>query len=169
MPDEKYMRAALELAAEAMRAGEVPVGCVVVGPDGEIIGRGRNRREESRSALAHAELEAIHMACESLSDWRLSSCRLYVTLEPCPMCAGAIINARIAELCYGAKDPVTGSAGSVINLFMENYGHSPRIYGAVLESECSALLREFFAGLREKGADSAIHSRAGMEPGGEKG
>ena len=146
---EKYMSAALELAREAAAAGEIPVGCVIV-KDGEIIGRGRNRREEERSALAHAEVEAIAEACKVLGDWRLEDCALFVTLEPCPMCTGAIINARIGEVVYGAKEENTGSCGSVINLFEENYGHKPRVYGSVLKEECAAVMREFFEKLRKK-------------------
>ena len=143
------MSAALELAREAAATGEIPVGCVIV-RDGEIIGRGRNRREEERSALAHAEVEAIAEACRTLGDWRLADCALFVTLEPCPMCTGAIINARLGEVVYGAKEENTGSCGSVINLFEENYGHKPRVYGGVLKDDCAAVLREFFEKLRER-------------------
>ena len=146
---EKYMSAALELAREAAAAGEIPVGCVIV-KDGEIIGRGRNRREEERSALAHAEVEAIAEACRNLGDWRLEDCALFVTLEPCPMCTGAIINARVGEVVYGAKEENTGSCGSVINLFEENYGHKPRVYGSVLKDECAAVMREFFEAIRKR-------------------
>ncbi len=146
---EKYMSAALELAREAAAAGEIPVGCVIV-KDGEIIGRGRNRREEERSVLAHAEVEAIAEACKALGDWRLEDCALFVTLEPCPMCTGAIINARVGEVVYGAKEENTGSCGSIINLFEENYGHKPRVYGSVLKEECAAVMREFFEKLRKK-------------------
>ena len=147
MDREKYMRRALELAREAAAAGEIPVGCVIV-RCGEIIGEGRNRREEKRCATAHAEVEAIEEACRALGDWRLSGCTLFVTLEPCPMCAGAIINARIEELVYGAREENTGSCSSVINLFEENYGHRPRIYGGVLADECGKLLADFFRRLR---------------------
>lgn len=143
------MSAALELAREAAGAGEIPVGCVIV-KDGEIIGRGRNRREEERSALAHAEVEAIAGACRTLGDWRLDGCALFVTLEPCPMCTGAIINARMSEVVYGAREENTGSCGSVINLFEENYGHKPRVYGGILKEECTAVLREFFEKLRKR-------------------
>lgn len=142
-----YMEHALELAAEAAKNGEVPVGCVIV-KDGVIIGRGRNRREEKHSALAHAETEAIAQACASLGDWRLDGCSLFVTLEPCPMCAGAIINARVGEVVYGAAETQTGSCGSVINLFEENYGYRPRVYGGVLRESCAALLKSFFETLR---------------------
>lgn len=144
MEKEHYMRAALGLAQEAALAGEVPVGCVVADGQGNIVGRGRNRREESHSPLAHAETEAIAQAAAALGDWRLSECSLYVTLEPCPMCAGAILAARIPRLYYGAREPVSGSCGSVLNLFMEPYGFSPAIVGGVLEAECARLLRTFF-------------------------
>ena len=145
---EKYMRAALNLAREAAAAGEVPVGCVVFTRSGEIIGRGRNRREESSDATAHAEVEAIRAACAALGTWNLSGCGIAVTLEPCPMCAGATINSRLSPVIYGAKEPNSGSVGSVINLFEERYGHRPAVYGGVLAEECAALLAEFFRGLR---------------------
>ena len=145
---EHYMRLALELAREAAEAGEVPVGCVVVDPEGNVIGTGRNRREESHRADAHAEIEAIGMACSALGTWRLSGCTLYVTLEPCPMCAGAIINARIPTVVYGAREANFGSCGSVINLFEERYGHHPAVYGGVCADECAGLLSDFFGALR---------------------
>ena len=145
---EKYMRAALDLAREAAAAGEVPVGCVVFTRSGEIIGRGRNRREERSDATAHAEVEAIRAACAALGAWNLSGCGIAVTLEPCPMCAGALINSRLSPVIYGAKEPNSGSVGSVINLFEERYGHRPAVYGGVLAEECAALLAEFFRGLR---------------------
>ena len=148
MDHEKYMRAALELAREAAENGEVPVGCVVASPEGGIIGRGRNRREEGRDATAHAEIEAIRAACAALGTWNLSGCALFVTLEPCPMCAGAIINSRISTVVYGAKEPYSGSVGSVINLFEERYGHRPAVYGGVLRDECASLLSGFFGSLR---------------------
>ena len=145
---EKYMRLALQEARSAARAGEVPVGCVITGPDGGVIGRGRNMREETRDASAHAEVLAIRQACRALGTWRLEGCVMYVTLEPCPMCAGAVVNSRIPTVVYGAKDSAAGSCGSVINLFEERYGHRPAVYGGVLESECSALLKDFFKTLR---------------------
>ena len=147
MTDEEYMREALALAREAAAEGEVPVGCVIT--DGErIVGRGRNRRETAKNALSHAELEAIDEACRTLGGWRLWQCTLYVTLEPCPMCAGAIINARVPVVVYGAKEPNFGSCGSVLNLFEERYGHHPAIYGGVLSDDCADVLRAFFGGLR---------------------
>ena len=141
------MREALLLAQEAAAEGEVPVGCVIT-LDDRIVGRGRNRRETNRTALAHAEIEAIAEACRTLGGWRLWQCTLYVTLEPCPMCAGAIINARVPVVVYGAKEPNFGSCGSVLNLFEERYGHHPAIYGGVLADDCADALRAFFGGLR---------------------
>jgi len=148
---EYYMSIALQLAQEAGADGEAPVGCVIVDAFGAVIGRGRNRRERARSALAHAELEAIEDACNTLGDWRLSGCSLYVTLEPCPMCAGAVIMSRIDKLFYGARDELTGSCGSVINLFMESYGQSTQVIGGILADECGELLSEFFRDLRVSG------------------
>ena len=144
MDYESYMLQALALAREAFDAGEVPVGCVIAGPDGSVIGRGRNRRQERHDATAHAEVEAIREACAALGDWRLEGCTLFVTLEPCPMCTGAIINSRIPTLVFGAREPVSGSVGSVIDLFMERYGHHPSVYPGVRKEDCAALLRDFF-------------------------
>lgn len=142
------MTEALALAREAAAAGEIPVGCVVTDGTGAVIGRGRNRREEGADATAHAEIEAIREACRTLGTWRLDGCTLYVTLEPCPMCAGAIINARVPVVVYGAKEPNFGSCGSVLNLFEERYGHHPAIYGGVLADDCADVLRAFFSSLR---------------------
>ena len=147
MNHEEYMRRAMELAAQAAREGDVPVGCIIV-RDGEIVGRGRNRREEHGDATAHAELEAIRDACEKLGSWRLHGCTMYVTLEPCPMCAGGIINSRMETVRYGAKDDKAGACGSVLNLFEERFNHKPRLYGGLLESECAEQLQEFFEKLR---------------------
>ena len=147
MTDREYMLEALALAREAAAAGEVPVGCVIVRGD-EIVGRGRNRREEDKTALAHAELEAISQACRALGGWRLWECTLYVTLEPCPMCAGAIVNARIPRVVYGAKDAKAGSCGSVCDLFSMAYNHHPQVEAGVLEEECAKLLTDFFRELR---------------------
>lgn len=144
---EEYMRKALELAREAAAAGEVPVGCVIV-RDGRIVGRGRNRREEKQQTVSHAEMEAISQANETLGSWRLENCTLYVTLEPCPMCAGAIINARIGRIVYGARDDAMGACGGVLDLFMEDFPHHPAVLGGVLAEECSGVLSDFFRGLR---------------------
>ena len=139
MTHEDYMTRALELARQCVDSGDIPVGCVVVSPAGEIIGEGRNRREADSLATAHAEMEAIGMACRALGSWRLSGCTLYVTLEPCPMCAGAIINSRIAEVRYGAREEKSGCCGSVLNLFEERFNHKPRIYGGLLKEACAGL------------------------------
>ena len=144
---EFFMRQALALAREAAAAGEVPVGCVIV-RGGEIVGRGRNRREEKRSAASHAEMEAIAPANEILGSWRLDGCELYVTLEPCPMCAGAILNARIARVWYGARDAAFGACGGVTNLFMEDFPNRPALVGGILGEECRQVLSDFFSGLR---------------------
>lgn len=150
------MREALALAADAADEGEVPVGAVVV-KDGAVIASGRNRRELGKNALAHAEIEAIHNACTLLGGWRLSGCTLYVTLEPCPMCAGAIINARIDRVVFGAPDPKAGSCGSLTDLFSLPYNHHPALTGGVLEAECAALLQSFFRRLRKKVQGSATY------------
>ncbi len=150
MEHEKYMRLALELAREAFQAGEIPVGCVVANENGDVIGRGANTRERTHSALGHAELAAIDEACRSTGDWRLSGCTIYVTLEPCPMCAGAIINSRIPCVVYGAREDNFGSCGSVIDLFSERYGHRPAVYPHVLEEDCIILLSEFFKKMRKQ-------------------
>jgi len=142
------MGEALVLAEEAMAVGEVPVGCVIVDADSKIVGRGRNRREALGQATAHAEILAIEEACREVGDWRLKDCTLYVTLEPCPMCAGAIINARVGKVVFGAKDATMGACGSVLNLFMERFGHEPQMLGGVLEAECGALMTQFFKNLR---------------------
>ena len=144
-----YMKEALKLAVEAAEAGEVPVGAVVV-CDGEIVGTGRNRREADKNALAHAEIEAINQACNTLGGWRLWKCDLYVTLEPCPMCAGAIINSRIKRVIYGADDAKAGSCASVVNLFDLPYNHKPEITKGVCEDECASILKDFFKNLRLK-------------------
>lgn len=146
---EKFMKAAISCARRAAKLGEVPVGCVIV-YGGEIISRGYNRREKDKNALRHAEITAIDRACRRLGGWRLCGCEMYVTLEPCPMCAGAILNSRIKCVYFGALDPKAGALESVINLFDYPLNHKPSIYGGILESECSGLLREFFKKLREK-------------------
>ena len=146
---DEYMKRALELAREAYDEGEVPVGAVVVKKTtGEIVGEGRNRRETKKNALAHAEIEAIDMACRTLGGWRLPECALYVTLEPCPMCCGAIINSRIDNVYFGAYDYKSGSAVSVQKMFDMPYNYRPEVTGGVMEEECSAILSEFFKELR---------------------
>ena len=150
---EYYMNLALDLAWDAAEDGETPVGCVIVDVNGDVVGTGRNRREKEKNAIAHAETEAISNACKTLGDWRLTGCSIYVTLEPCPMCAGAIIMSRLSRVFYGARDDLTGSCGSVLNLFMEPYGHYTQITGGLLVNECSGLLTEFFDNLREESQD----------------
>ena len=151
MPTEQehFMAQALALAEEAAAAGEVPVGCVIV-RDGEIVGRGRNRREEKQATASHAEMEAIAQANERLGTWRLEDCELYVTLEPCPMCAGAILNARIRRVWYCARDEAFGACGGVTNLFMEGFPNRPALVGGILGEDCRRVLTDFFAGLRRK-------------------
>lgn len=150
--DEMFMQEAVKLAAQAASEGEVPVGAVVV-KDGKIVGRGRNRREADKNALAHAEIEAINDACSQLGSWRLNGCELYVTLEPCPMCAGAIINSRLDRVVFGAMDKKAGSVGSVINMFELPYNHRPIVTVGIGQQECSEVLSNFFKDLRkdEKG------------------
>lgn len=149
MDDLKYMDAALALAREAALEGEVPVGCVIV-RDGQIVGQGRNRRETGKTALGHAEIEAIEQACKNLGGWRLWDCTLYVTLEPCPMCAGAIINARIPRVVYGAADAKCGACGSVCDLFSMEFNHHPQVQTGVRAEESGQLLTEFFQQLRQE-------------------
>ncbi len=141
------MQAAIALARQAGQAGEVPVGAVIT-KDGQIVGTGQNRRESLQNALAHAEIEAISMACKTLGTWRLDDCTLYVTLEPCPMCAGAILNARISTVVYGANDPKRGACDSVGDLFRLSWYHRPELYAGICEAECRQLLSDFFTALR---------------------
>jgi tRNA(adenine34) deaminase len=145
--EEKWMQRALEFARAAFDEGEVPVGAVVI-RKGEIVGEGRNRREAGKNALYHAELEAIDNACKRLGGWRLWECELYVTLEPCPMCCGAMINSRIDNVYFGAYDFKSGSAVSVQKMFEYPYNYKPEVIGGVMEEECSALLTDFFRKLR---------------------
>lgn len=147
--NEDFMREAIIEAKKARDIGEVPIGCVIV-RDGHIIARGHNQRELKNQAISHAEIEAITQACEKLGTWRLSDCDLYVTLEPCPMCAGAIINARINTVYFGAYDQKAGCAGSNINLFDCGFNHRPHLKTRILENECKELLQDFFAQLRDK-------------------
>ena len=148
MTDEEIMKKAIELAKISGDEGEVPVGAVVT-KNGEIVATGRNRREIGKNALYHAELEAIDNACKALGGWRLWQCELFVTLEPCPMCAGAIINSRIKRVVFGAYDPKAGSCGSINNLFDFPYNHSPKIEGGFMQDECALLLKRFFSDLRK--------------------
>ena len=162
MDDRHFMEEALALAREAAAEGEVPVGCVIVRKD-EIVGKGRNRREKDKSALAHAEIEAIQEACERLGGWRLWECTLYVTLEPCPMCAGAIINARIPRVVYGASDKKFGACNSVCSLFSMAFNHHPTVEAGILEEEAAALMTDFFQNLRLE-----LRSRPKWRPRGEE-
>lgn len=151
MNDNEYMNAALELAQKAYTLGEVPVGAVVVRKStGEIVGKGYNRRETDKDPLAHAEISAIKQASETLGGWRLIDCDIYVTLEPCPMCCGAIINSRIERVVFGAFDKKSGSAESVVNMFELPFNHKPEIVSGVEEKKCAKILKDFFAELREK-------------------
>ncbi len=147
MEDRDFMQQALALAKEAAAEGEVPVGCVIT-RGGEIVGRGRNRRETGKTALGHAEIEAIGEACRKLGGWRLWECTLYVTLEPCPMCAGAIVNARIPRVVYGARDAKCGACGSVCDLFAMDFNHHPAVTAGVCQEEAAQLLSDFFRELR---------------------
>ena len=149
MEDRIYMQEALALAKQAAEMGEVPVGCVIV-RDGKIVGRGKNCRETGKTALGHAEIQAIEDACRNLGGWRLWDCTLYVTLEPCPMCAGAIINARIPRVVCGAKDEKCGACGSVCDLFSMAFNHHPTMEFGVCEQEAKDLLTVFFQELREE-------------------
>lgn len=145
----EFMKRAIELAEISESQGEVPVGAVVV-KDNVIVGEGRNRREAGKNALYHAEIEAIDNACKTLGGWRLWQCEMYVTLEPCPMCAGAIINSRIKKVTFGAYDKKAGSFGSVTDFNSLPYNHKPQIEGGVCEKECSEILSRFFKALRSK-------------------
>ncbi len=148
--DEKFMKQALLQAKKAKELGEVPIGCVIV-QDGKVIGRGYNRRNTDKSTLSHAEITAIRKASKKLNDWRLEECTLYVTLEPCQMCAGAIVQARVKEVVIGAMNPKAGCAGSILNLFtMKQFNHQVQTTYGVCEEECSRILKQFFAGLRKR-------------------
>ena len=151
MPDhEKFMYLALEEAEKAFASGEIPVGCIIVDENENIIAAGQNTRERSKSAIGHAEISAIDAACKARGDWRLDGCTIYVTVEPCPMCTGAIINARIPCVVFGAREEFSGSCGSVIDLFSERYGHRPRVYSGVCQEECVGLMKKFFTKMREQ-------------------
>ena len=146
---EKYMKAALSLAADAAKDGDVPVGCVIADGGGNIIGRGRNRREKNKNALCHAEIEAINSACKKLHSWRLDGCELYVTLEPCPMCAWAILQSRISTVYFGSYDVKYGAFGSATDLRMFSEW-KPKVYGGILEKECDEILKKCFKKMREQ-------------------
>ena len=172
--EEKYMKEAIRQAKKAAALGEVPIGCVIVREE-KIIGRGYNRRNTDKSTLAHAEISAIRKASRALGDWRLEDCTLYVTLEPCQMCAGAIVQARIPETVIGCMNPKAGCAGSVYNLLEEPaFNHRVRVLRGVLEQECSGMLKTFFKGLRQRlktgngkenegGTDNALYDNSGRE------
>ena len=147
---EKYMKAAIKQAMKAYALGEVPIGCVIV-HEGQIIGRGYNRRNTDKNTLAHAEITAINKASKKIGDWRLEECTLYVTLEPCQMCAGAIVQARIPEVVMGCMNPKAGCAGSILNILdMPQFNHQVRIIKGILEESCSQMLKTFFVELRER-------------------
>ena len=148
--DLTYMRRALLLAKRAEALGEVPIGAVVVWDDGRVVGEGYNQRESEKNALLHAEIVAIDAACKTLGGWRLHKATLYVTVEPCVMCAGAIVNARVKRVVYGAKDPRFGAMGSLMDVTSIPFNHTPEVEAGVLESECEALMKRFFLSLRGK-------------------
>lgn len=152
--DEEMMLKALALAEKAYSMGECPVGAIITDNEGNVIGEGYNRRETDNSPTAHAEILAIEDAAKALGHWRLSGCTLYVTLEPCPMCAGAIINARLKRVVYGAFDDKGGACASVLNLFELPFNHRPLVRSRVLEKECGEILTDFFEKLRKKGCKS---------------
>ena len=150
-PEEKYMKEAIRQARKAEALGEVPIGCVIE-YEGKIIGRGYNRRMTDKSTLAHAEIAAIKKACRAMGDWRLEGCTMYVTLEPCPMCAGAIVQARIPKVVIGCMNPKAGCAGSVVDLLhQDGFNHQVETEVGVMGEECSRMLKEFFRELRRKG------------------
>ena len=147
---EKYMKQAIRLAGKAAELGEVPIGCVIE-YQGKVIGRGYNRRTTDKSTLAHAEIIAIKKACKKMGDWRLEDCTMYVTLEPCQMCAGAIVQARVKKVVIGCMNPKAGCAGSILNVLqMEEFNHQVEIERGVLEEECSRMLTDFFKSLRKR-------------------
>ena len=157
--DERYMRQALRLAKKAMDSGDVPIGCVIV-HDGKVIARGYNRRNRDRQSLAHAEIIAIKKASKVIGDWRLEECRMYITLEPCQMCSGAIVQARIPEVVIGCMNPKAGCAGSIINLLdMKEFNHQVEYDQGLLEKECSDLLKKFFVELRVRNKEEKLLKR----------
>ncbi|MBP3555171.1 MAG: tRNA adenosine(34) deaminase TadA [Clostridia bacterium] len=157
--EERFMKAALSQAKLAAKKGEVPVGAVIV-RDGEIIARAYNTRETDKNALCHAEIKAIRKACKKLGGWRLTRCELYVTLEPCPMCAGAIVNSRIVSVYYGASDKKAGAFGTLFDMNTMGLNHKPEIIGGVMEKECAGLLLDFFSELRKRKKAEKIAQKA---------
>lgn len=157
--EERFMKAALSQAKLAAKKGEVPVGAVIV-RDGEIIARAYNTRETDKNALCHAEIKAIRKACKKLGGWRLTRCELYVTLEPCPMCAGAIVNSRIVSVYYGASDKKAGAFGTLFDMNTMGLNHKPEIIGGVMEKECAGLLSDFFSELRKRKKTEKIAQKA---------
>ena len=154
--DEKYMKAALQQAKKAYQIGEVPIGCVIVYQD-RIIARGYNRRNTDKNTLSHAEMTAINRASKKMGDWRLEGCTMYVTLEPCQMCAGAIVQSRITEVVMGSMNPKAGCGGSVLNILqMEEFNHQAIVRRGILENECSQILKEFFKDLRQRNKEEKI-------------
>ena len=147
--DEKFMKQAIKQAKKAYAIGEVPIGCVIV-HDGKVIGRGYNRRTIDKNTLAHAEIQAIRKACKKMNDWRLEECTMYVTLEPCQMCSGAIVQSRMTKVVIGCMNPKAGCAGSILNLLqMEEFNHQVELEIGVLEEECSQMMKSFFKELRD--------------------
>ena len=148
---KKYMELALEEANKALKQDEVPIGAIVIDPDGKVIGKGYNRRELDQDATQHAEMIAIREACKNIGLWRLIDCSLFVTLEPCPMCAGAIINSRIKDVYFGAMDPKAGACGSVVDLFsVEKFNHHPHVIRGLFQEKSSQMLKDFFREIRKK-------------------
>lgn len=157
--EEKYMKEALKQARKALALGEVPIGCVIV-HEGKIIGRGYNRRNTDKNTLAHAEITAINKASKVIGDWRLEECTLYVTLEPCQMCAGAIVQARIPEVIMGCMNPKAGCAGSILNILqMPEFNHQVEVSRGVLEEDCSNILKEFFTQLRKRNKEEKLQKK----------
>ena len=160
--DERYMRQAITLAKKAAANGDVPIGCVIV-DEGKVIARGYNRRNVDKTTLAHAEIMAIKKASKVLGDWRLEDCTMYVTLEPCQMCAGAIVQARIPKVVIGCMNPKAGCAGSILNLLdMKQFNHQVEVTRGIMETECSAMMSGFFAELRAKKKAAALKENNGM-------
>lgn len=154
MDDEKYMKEALKEAQKALEAGEVPIGAVIVGANGDIIGRGFNRRNTAKNPLCHAEIDAINEAAAVIGDWRIEGCTLYVTIEPCPMCAGAIVQARIPRVVFGARNPKAGCAGSILNILNEDkFNHQADVTEGILSDECAAYMKAFFKRFRKNGTE----------------